>query len=592
MKKNGDMDTTVKKKALPTSRASLSPQRKDKCIVFPLVRYNELRQPVCQVCNVVMVEAIRAHLTSPEHIQIMENLKANTARSTVLNNAKHVNGTNLPKANPEQPQVTEGQLPECPQDVPKHQSPAMLPRDFCDDSGKIRTRSVSKVTEEMGLPKGPEHWESIDSTRMKSKDFPSTGEVLGSSKRGRPRKTKPTKFISNQTSNPSSTPRRSKRIKHVADKTAKNMPEVSSSEDVMKERAAENSQVDGKEVSSDIDFLVIYKRKRLPRKRASVSPPHQDPPAAAPANVDTPLVEYTNTAEQVLSKSLVEEAKKVNPAPDNSQEQVVYSKDQESPDQVDPKTDEVSNVNTPLDVEAINKMIEDDPLSAIENILTGKISISSKTPQSTSRLERPKGQSTSADVLAKELKYLIQTFSLGDFITDYEQMSKVLLILEELQKNEKSLSLAQQAFIKAFRLFIKKAVTHRKECYIAGVKKVELNRAKEDILLKLQETKNTQEQITTSIFNANNRVIEISSCIEQLEEQLSKLKEERETFQLAINEGEKQRETLKNDSIVWAHQAKDLVFDLAEIEAKVKILGEQHEADKDAYVQFRASFPF
>nr|KYP40034.1 hypothetical protein KK1_038650 [Cajanus cajan] len=237
-------------------------------------------------------------------------------------------------------------------------------------------------------------------------------------------------------------------------------------------------------------------------------------------------------------------------------------------------------------------MIEDDPLSAIENILTGKISISSKTPQSTSRLERPKGQSTSADVLAKELKYLIQTFSLGDFITDYEQMSKVLLILEELQKNEKSLSLAQQAFIKAFRLFIKKAVTHRKECYIAGVKKVELNRAKEDILLKLQETKNTQEQITTSIFNANNRVIEISSCIEQLEEQLSKLKEERETFQLAINEGEKQRETLKNDSIVWAHQAKDLVFDLAEIEAKVKILGEQHEADKDAYVQFRASFPF
>nr|ACU17147.1 unknown [Glycine max] len=127
---------------------------------------------------------------------------------------------------------------------------------------------------------------------------------------------------------------------------------------------------------------------------------------------------------------------------------------------------------------------------------------------------------------------------------------------------------------------------------MARIKKVDLNRAKEDILRKLQEVKHTQEQITMSISNADNRVNEISSCIEQLEEQLYKLKEERETFQLAIKEREKQRETLKNDSILWAHQTKDLVFDLAEIEAKEKILGQQLEADNDAYDQFKASFPF
>ncbi|KAL2317284.1 hypothetical protein Fmac_031160 [Flemingia macrophylla] len=512
------MDTQVKKNALPPSRASMSPQRKDKFIVFPMVRYNELRQPVCQVCNVVMMESIRVHLTSAEHIQIMENLKANTARSTELNNAKPVGGTNLPKPNLEQPQVTEGQLLEFSQDVPKNQSPEMLSRDFCDDSGKIRTKSVSKVTEVMDLPKGQEHWESNDFAKMKPNDLPSIGEVVGSSKRGRPRKTKPIKFVINKKSNSSSTPRRSKRIKHVADKTATNMPEISSSEDLMKGHAAENSQVDDKVVSSDTD-VVIYKRKRVPRKRASASLRRQDSPAAAPANVDIPLVEYTNTVEPLLSNSLVKEAEKVNPAPANTQEQVASSNCQESSDQADPKADEVSTVNAPLDLEAINKMIEDDPLNAIENILTGKVSISSKTPQSTTRSESPKAQSTSADVLAKELKYLIQTFSLGDFVTDYEQMSKVLLILEELQKNEKSLSLVQQKFIKAFRLFIKNAVIHRRECNIAGMKKVELNRTKEDILLKLQETKHTREQITLSIFNVNNRISEISSSIEQLEEQ-------------------------------------------------------------------------
>ncbi|KAG4383024.1 hypothetical protein AAZX31_14G197800 [Glycine max] len=610
------MDPPIKKKTL--SRASLSPQRKDKCIVFPLVRYNEFREPVCQACNVVMLESIRAHLASPEHNEVMEKLKANAAGSTEDKNAKPVTGTNnSPKANPEQPQDTACQLPEFSQDVPRHESPSALPRDFCDDSGKIRTRSVSKVTETMDPPKEQEHQESIVS--------PSTDEVLTSSKRGRPRKTKPTKFVINEKSNPTSTPRRSKRIKHVADKTANNVPEVSSSEELLKVklitllkgRTAENSQADGKEVSSDIDALVIYKRKRLPRKRSSgqiskspkktapseppsaaisssttASPPHQDPPAATSPSADAPHIENTNTAEPVLSKSLVEEVEKVNPAPANAQEQVASSKGQESPDQVDPKVDEVSTGNTPLDLEAINKMIEDDPLSAIENILTGKVSICSKTPQSITQSEQPKVQGSPADVLSKELKDLMQIFSLGDFVTDYEQMSKVLLILEELQKNEKFLSLEQQAFIKAFRLFFNNAVTHRKQCDMAGIKKVELNRAKEDILLKLQEVKHTQEQITSTISNANNRVNEISSYIEQLEERLSKLKEERETFQLAIKEGEKQRETLKNDSILWAHQTKDLVFDLAEIEAKEKILGQQLETDNDAYDQFKASFPF
>ncbi|RZB70098.1 fibrous sheath CABYR-binding protein-like isoform X1 [Glycine soja] len=610
------MDPPIKKKTL--SRASLSPQRKDKCIVFPLVRYNEFREPVCQACNVVMLESIRAHLASPEHNEVMEKLKANAAGSTEDKNAKPVTGTNnSPKANPEQPQDTACQLPEFSQDVPRHESPSALPRDFCDDSGKIRTRSVSKVTETMDPPKEQEHQESIVS--------PSTDEVLTSSKRGRPRKTKPTKFVINEKSNPTSTPRRSKRIKHVADKTANNVPEVSSSEELLKVklitllkgRTAENSQADGKEVSSDIDALVIYKRKRLPRKRSSgqiskspkktapseppsaaisssttASPPHQDPPAATSPSADAPHIENTNTAEPVLSKSLVEEVEKVNPAPANAQEQVASSKGQESPDQVDPKVDEVSTGNTPLDLEAINKMIEDDPLSAIENILTGKVSICSKTPQSITQSEQPKVQGSPADVLSKELKDLMQIFSLGDFVTDYEQMSKVLLILEELQKNEKFLSLEQQAFIKAFRLFFNNAVTHRKQCDTAGIKKVELNRAKEDILLKLQEVKHTQEQITSTISNANNRVNEISSYIEQLEERLSKLKEERETFQLAIKEGEKQRETLKNDSILWAHQTKDLVFDLAEIEAKEKILGQQLETDNDAYDQFKASFPF
>ncbi|KAK7300666.1 hypothetical protein RJT34_11514 [Clitoria ternatea] len=433
---------------------------------------------------------------------------------------------------------------------------------------------------------------------------------------------KPTAFRINRTSNPPSVPRRSKRIKHVVDKTIKNANDgVSSLEELMKGPATENPQADIREVFSDVDSLVIYKRKRLSRRKASgqtsnslslskhtarpepstaaiscsttASPPHQDPPATTPASVDAPATVAENiTAKPTLMEGHGEEVEKVETAEANAQEQVGSNKSQESSDQVDPKADEISTVNTPLNLEAINKMIEEDPICALENILAGKVSISSKTQQSNTPSGLPKVRSSNSNVLSKELGDLMLTYSLGDIVRDYEQISKVLFILDELQKSENFLSLSQLTFIKNFRPFFHNAVSHLKESDTAGIKKVELNQAKEDILLKLQEAKHTQEQITSSISNANNKVNEISSHIEQLEEQLSKLKKERETFQLAIADCGKQKEKLKSDSILWAHQAKDLVFDLAETDSQLKTIGEQLEADKDAYAQFKASFPF
>jgi len=77
--------------------------------------------------------------------QEMKKRQTNTTASTDNNNAKPLTGTNSPKANIEQPQDTERQPPECSQNVPQDQSPSTLPRDFCDDSGKIRTRSGTNL---------------------------------------------------------------------------------------------------------------------------------------------------------------------------------------------------------------------------------------------------------------------------------------------------------------------------------------------------------------------------------------------------------------------------------------------------------------
>ncbi|CAK7338937.1 unnamed protein product [Dovyalis caffra] len=78
----------AKKKAL--FRAKLNAQKKEKKIDSPLVRYNELDQPVCRVCDVVLKSEFQwdAHQASRKHIEAINNIKANAARVKNVNNAK------------------------------------------------------------------------------------------------------------------------------------------------------------------------------------------------------------------------------------------------------------------------------------------------------------------------------------------------------------------------------------------------------------------------------------------------------------------------------------------------------------------------
>ncbi|KAJ6290791.1 hypothetical protein OIU78_026520, partial [Salix suchowensis] len=78
----------AKKKAL--FRSKLNAQRKEKKIDSPLVRYNELDQPVCRVCDVVLKSEFQwdAHQASRKHIEAVNNIKVNAARLKNANNAK------------------------------------------------------------------------------------------------------------------------------------------------------------------------------------------------------------------------------------------------------------------------------------------------------------------------------------------------------------------------------------------------------------------------------------------------------------------------------------------------------------------------
>ncbi|XP_031251651.1 zinc finger protein 830 [Pistacia vera] len=146
-------DAQAKKKAL--FRAKLNAQKKEKRINSPLVRYNEVDQPVCRVCDVVLKSESQwdAHQASRKHHQAISNLKASATGVTQASNAKSEPSNALSKTehrlesqNSElQPskKVAEAQTPK---QLPKAQPSSVLPSDFFDNEAKKpKTDSVKMV---------------------------------------------------------------------------------------------------------------------------------------------------------------------------------------------------------------------------------------------------------------------------------------------------------------------------------------------------------------------------------------------------------------------------------------------------------------
>ncbi|XP_038881204.1 zinc finger protein 830 [Benincasa hispida] len=129
------MDDQAKRKAL--FRAKLNAQKKDKRIDSPLVRYNELDQPVCRVCDMVLKSEAYwdGHQSSRRHHEAIKNLKANAAGRSGVNNIKTEAPAELPKSRPtdlKEQKAKTGTSTE----LPKRQSSSVLPSDFFDHNAK------------------------------------------------------------------------------------------------------------------------------------------------------------------------------------------------------------------------------------------------------------------------------------------------------------------------------------------------------------------------------------------------------------------------------------------------------------------------
>ncbi|KAE9606095.1 hypothetical protein Lal_00024667 [Lupinus albus] len=149
------MDAQAKKKAF---RAKLNAQKKEKRIESPLVRYNEVDQPVCRVCDVVLKSESLwdAHQVSRMHREAISNLKANAAGLTQDSKAKPITDANFPKVKPVQPSESRAKKLEISQEMPRPQSSSVLPPNFFDNNDVRKTTSGkdSSISVDLGRKVG------------------------------------------------------------------------------------------------------------------------------------------------------------------------------------------------------------------------------------------------------------------------------------------------------------------------------------------------------------------------------------------------------------------------------------------------------
>ncbi|KAI8018996.1 Zinc finger protein 830 [Camellia lanceoleosa] len=144
------MDAQARKKAL--YRAKLNANKLEKRIESPLVRYNEFDQPVCRVCDVVLKSESLwpAHQASRKHHEAINNVKANAAGLTRVNNAKVESPIELPKQKNEHSTELRDSKLEASMELLKRPS-SVLPPDFFDNN-KTKMQKTGMDATKLGNP--------------------------------------------------------------------------------------------------------------------------------------------------------------------------------------------------------------------------------------------------------------------------------------------------------------------------------------------------------------------------------------------------------------------------------------------------------
>ncbi|KAK2386586.1 hypothetical protein QL285_060459 [Trifolium repens] len=217
-------------------------------------------------------------------------------------------------------------------------------------------------------------------------------------------------------------------------------------------------------------------------------------------------------------------------------------------------------------VEDINKLIEEDPLFALEKLLTGV-------------------QSFSIGTLLQKLKTLMDSSSdIDHLVSNQESKLKLISLFDGLNHHQRLLPSDVKEFVEKVQNFFNDNIIKHDTAQQVLKKHNQLLDLKTDLMNKFSSAKSAQIHIDSETATANAKIHELSLQIEDLENQRDGLKS-------VVNKCDVQKMKLKAECTELAQQSKKFISALASSEVDVREAERARNLAKAGFENLKSSFP-
>ncbi|KAK7349896.1 hypothetical protein VNO77_07740 [Canavalia gladiata] len=257
--------------------------------------------------------------------------------------------------------------------------------------------------------------------------------------------------------------------------------------------------------------------------------------------------------------------------------------------------EEVSkSIILPFDIESINQLINDDPWSAIESMLSGEIQ------QYTTQIDTLEVESSLVNQLLESLKiFLFNKQDMNDDLLHEVDTKMVKFILEELSKVHDQLPAAIKAFIIQSHKFFDEALIHTEKYAQAISKLSSYEQTKKEFIEKARKIKYNDTRLTTLSASSkeklhvfNTQIVELEKQLEELKKQLEELKNQRDSLQQDMTKNEQQKQNRRIGNENFARQILAILIKMKEAEEDVKTASAAVQASKAIFQDLKSNLPF
>jgi chromosome segregation ATPase len=237
----------------------------------------------------------------------------------------------------------------------------------------------------------------------------------------------------------------------------------------------------------------------------------------------------------------------------------------------------IENKLTLVAMEDINNLMEEDPLLALvalENLLTGQVSISS------------------IRVLLQELKTLMDSSSdLDHLVSNKESKSKLISLFHQLNQHQGMLTSDEKDFVEKVQNFFNDNLIKHATSQQLLKKYNQVLDSKTDLMNKLRSAKSTQTDIDRETSTTNAQIHELSLQTDELRKKLADLENQIDGLKSVANQRNVQKMKLKAQCSELAQQSKELLSALASLEVDIRDAERAKNLAKEGFANLKSLFP-